>query len=161
MQGISQHTEPDVKPFGALTIVAQITVDGAYSINTFTGPIREDKLCFTTADRDLFRRVYAIIGEGGNNGVSPEGIHQALTDELTCDLHAAQRHANGQWRAALIEAALNRLETPAQRDANQKMLDDIAETIRTGRPALSGFGQFRQAHAAAVAADRNARKAVA
>ena len=159
MDSISTHPAPVTKAFGAITIVANRTVDGGYAINTFTGPIREANLCFTTHDRALYRRVYAVIGEGGNNGVSPEGIHQALTDELTRDLHTAQRRRDGR-QIELLNAALDRLDNPAQAEADRHALADIAETIRNGRPAreLSGFGKFKAAHQQALADDRVARQ---
>lgn len=153
MQSINQHSQPVTKTFGSLTITASQTVDGGYAINVFTGPIREANLCFTIADRDLYRRVYAVIGEGGNNGVSPEGIHQALTDELARDLHAAQRRPRpDKARIELLNAALDRLDTPAQAEADRKTLADMAETIRNGRSTrtLSGFGQLKAAHAAGM-----------
>jgi hypothetical protein len=82
---------PVIKTFGSLTITAQVTVDGGYSINVMTGPIREHALCFTTADRALYRRVYRVIAEGGLAGVRPDGIHAALLDTLTGDLQTAMR----------------------------------------------------------------------
>jgi hypothetical protein len=57
------------KLYGSLTITASRTVDGGYAINAFTGPIREANLCFTTADRALYKRVYRVLAEGGLAGV--------------------------------------------------------------------------------------------
>lgn len=155
---------PVSKDFGALTITASRTVEGGYAINVFTGPIREHNLCFATADRDLYRRVYRVIAEGGLAGVRPDGIHAALRDTLTRDLHEAMRRRNGQ-RIELLNAALDRLDTPAQVAADRRTLEGIAATIRNanGRE-LSGFGKLRAAYAAAAErdrAERHARTAVA
>lgn len=127
---------PVTKTYGRLTVTAQITVDGGYSINVMTGPIREDALCLATTDRDLYRRVYAIIGEGGNNGVSPDGINAAIRDELTRDLHTAQRRRNNQ-QADLINDVLDQLDTPAQAAADQRMLDGIADNIERAPRTLA------------------------
>lgn len=147
----SGDTSPVRKDFGSLTIIAQVTVDGGYSINTFTGPTREDNLCFTTTDRNLYRRVYAVIGQGGNNGVSPDGIHAALVDALTDDLHTARRRRDGQ-RIELLNQALDRLETPAQTEAAAEAVAGIRANITTQRART--FADIRDMHAAAVAADR-------
>jgi hypothetical protein len=144
--------DPVTKTFGSLTITAQVTVDGAYSISTMTGPIREANLCFATADRELYKRVYRLIAEGGLAGVRPDGIHAALLDALTGDLHAAMRRRDGRTVEAL-NAALDRLATPAQALADRQTLAGIAATIRTGRQ-LSGFGRIRAGHATAVQRDR-------
>lgn len=152
-------SDPVTKTFGSLTIAASRTVDGGYAINTFarTGGHRYDELSgFTTTDRNLYRRVYRLIAEGGMAGVHPDGIHQALVDTLTGDLQVAMRRRDGRQIEAL-NAALDRLATPAQALADRQMLAGIADTIRAGRTRdLSGFGRIRAAHAAQVAADRAA-----
>jgi hypothetical protein len=142
------------KTFGSLTITAQVTVDGAYSISTMTGPISEVNLRFTTADRNLYRRVYRVIAEGGLAGVRPDGIHAALLDTLTGDLHTAMRRRDGRT-VELLNRALDRLATPAQALADGEALARIAETIRTAQARkLSGFGRIRAAHATSVERDR-------
>ncbi|RKR92685.1 hypothetical protein BDK92_7163 [Micromonospora pisi] len=115
--------------FGALTITAQITIDGGYTINVLTGPIREHELFFSTKDRDLYRRVYAVIREGGRKGVTPAGIHAAVVDALTDDLHAARRNRDGR-RIELLNQALDRLETQAQRKANQELIGGIRANMQ-------------------------------
>jgi hypothetical protein len=147
-------TAPVIKTFGSLTITAQVTVDGGYSINVMTGPIREANLCFTTADRDLYRKVYRVIAEGGLAGVRPEGVHAALLDTLTGDLHTAMRRRDGRT-VELLNRALDRLATPAQALADRETLAGIAATIRTAQAReLSGFGRIRAGHATAVERDR-------
>jgi hypothetical protein len=146
-------TAPVIKTFGSLTITAQVTVDGGYSINVMTGPIREANLCFTTADRALYRRVYRVIAEGGLAGVRPDGIHAALLDTLTGDLQTAMRRRDGR-QIEVLNGALDRLATPAQALADRETLAGIAETIRTAAARdLSGFGRIRAGHATAVQRD--------
>jgi hypothetical protein len=147
-------TAPVIKTFGSLTITASRTVDGGYSINAFTGPIREANLCFSTADRALYKRVYRVIAEGGLAGVRPDGIHAALLDTLAGDLHTAMRRRDGRT-VELLNRALDRLATPVQALADRATLAGIAATIRTAHTReLSDFGRIRAGHATAVERDR-------
>lgn len=152
MQSINQHSQPVTKTFGSLTITASQTVDGGYAINVFTGPIREDALCFTTADRDLYRRVYAVIGEGGNNRVAPEGIHAAVVAALTDDLRAAERRGNDN-RIELIHNALDRFD-PIDVNALMDLAANVGRAVEAGvsdHNRARTFADLKAAHARGLA----------
>jgi hypothetical protein len=77
---LTRIADPDIQKFGAITITAQTTVDGGYSISTMTGPIREHDLCFGFTDPASFNRVHRMIATGGLLGVRPAGILAAVRD---------------------------------------------------------------------------------
>lgn len=140
MESTATQPASSTKKFGALTIVAQVTTDGAYSINTFTGPHREANLCYTTADRDTFRLAYRIIAEGGLNGVRPDGIHEALRENLTHELHRVQR----------------RTDTPSQ--ARIEHLNRLLDLVDPPKPRT--FADLKVGYAAGIARQRNERAGV-
>jgi hypothetical protein len=153
MQQTTAASAPDTKKLGALTIVAQITTDGGYSINTFTGPEREANLCFTTPDRDTFRLAYKVIGEGGLNGVRPDGIRAALTEALTDELHRMQRRSDtpSRERVEHLNALLDLVDAVSE--------EALRALTEPARPRT--FADLRDAHAAAVRRDQATRKQVA
>lgn len=131
-QDTAARPDPVTKPYGRYEITAQITVDGGYSITTMTrtGGNREHQLCFTVADRDTYRTIYAVIREGGLNHVHPDGVCEAIRDALTWDLHEMQRRRDtpSRVRADEINRLLDRLTSPA----DQQALDALAADL--GRP---------------------------
>lgn len=122
---------------GRIEITLRYVRPGAYTVTTYQGgTLRIEDNCgsYTTeSEARAVARLYA------------EQYKAEYTADLLHDLHAAQRHPNGAERAARIEAELDSLETPAQRDADRVMLDDIAETIRTASLADTvPAGTYRQ-----------------
>lgn len=141
-----QADEADTREFGNLTVVAKVTVDGGYAINVFSGPNREDDIVFTTPDRGLYKLVYAVIRDGGRQGVQPAGIREAIRDALTQELHRAQRRRDAD-AGRLVEAindALDRMRTPAERAADDALVADIAATMKRTLADAVPAGTHRQ-----------------
>lgn len=133
MKRIASPSAPDVKVFGALTIVAYQTVDGGYSIRTFTGPHREATLCLTTPDRDLARLAYKVIAEGGASGVQLDGIRAALSEALRYELNLLLRRedSESQARAEHIHTLLDVVDPVSPAD-----LDRLAASVFGERRAV-------------------------
>ncbi|MFG1846846.1 hypothetical protein [Micromonospora carbonacea] len=137
---ISVPGQQVVTTAGRYTITAQITVDGGHSIHVMLGPNPVSELCFSTPDRATASRAFRTIAEGGEQGVRPEGIRQALTDALVHDLHEVQRRRDDEStsRVEHINALLDRLESPANTAAVAELADhvrrNLADTVPAGRP---------------------------
>lgn len=125
---ISVPGEQAVTTAGRYTITAQITRDGGHSIHVMLGPTPVPELGFSTPDRATASLAFRTIAEGGEQGVSPDGIRQALTDALVRDLHEVQRRRDlpSQNRVEHINALLDRLESPA----DTARVAELAETVR-------------------------------
>jgi hypothetical protein len=153
-QTTAARPDPVTKTYGSVTITASRTIEGGYAINTFLGPNREPALCLATADRDTYRTAYKVIRAGGQMFAPVDDIAAALHAALTADLHRMQRRRDtpSRRRADELNDLLDRLASPA----DQRILDDLAADL--ARPRT--FRELRDAHAAAQAADRDARKRV-
>lgn len=111
---------------GHITIAASRTVEGGYAINVYAGADRIDALCYTGADRNLYRARYAAIRDFARQGYTPEQIAARI---------------NGQSAAAVAEAeevitsTLADLATTARRT----LTDTVpAGTVRQVRPTMAG-----------------------
>ncbi|MEV2239584.1 hypothetical protein [Micromonospora sp. NPDC049891] len=161
---------PVTRLYGRYEITAQTTVDGGYNITTMTatGGHPEDLLCFTVADRDVYRTIYAVIREGGLNHVDPAGVRDAIRDALGRDLRAMQRRHDtaSKARADYLNDLLDGFESPAETaevDALIAFAAKVGDAVAAGvadvdRPRT--FAELRDSFQAAAAADRAARKAV-
>lgn len=107
---------------GRITISLQRT-EHTYTVTTMQGgTLRIDDNSGSYSTEDEARKVARLYAETYRAEYIAELLHE---------LHAAQRHPHGAERAARIEAELDRLETPAETEANRALLADIAETIRS------------------------------
>ncbi|MFG2046063.1 hypothetical protein ACGFIW_01365 [Micromonospora sp. NPDC048935] len=129
---ISAPAEGDTRYYGPYQVTLSLTVDNAFSINVHarTGGHRYDELCFTTADVDTANLVHRIIKDGGEQGVQPEGIREALDAALREELLQVQeRHDTpSRNRVEHINLVLDRLEQPV----DTARMDELAATL--GRP---------------------------
>ncbi|MFI2663352.1 hypothetical protein [Micromonospora carbonacea] len=136
---ISVPGQQVVTTAGRYTITAQITVDGGHSIHVMLGPNPVPELCFSTPDRATASLAFRTIAEGGEQGVSPEGIHQALTDALVRDLNEVQRRRDNESASRIehINRLLDRLESPADTAAVAELVNhvrrNLADTVPAGR----------------------------
>ncbi len=164
------HPDPITKTFGSVTITASLPVDGGYAINTFVGAERIHALSFTTADRDTYRAAYAVIRDGGRQGVSVEGIREALDAALRNELFRMQERHDTPSRNRIehINLVLDRLEQPADTARMDELAADllsfatkVGDTVAAGvsdhdRPTT--FRELRDAYARDI---RNQRAGVA
>ncbi|MFI1194143.1 hypothetical protein ACH4T9_12910 [Micromonospora sp. NPDC020750] len=136
---ISVPGEQVVTTAGRYTITAQITVDGGHSIHVMLGPNPVPELCFSSPDRATASLAFRTIAEGGEQGVSPEGVREALTDALTRDLHEVQRRHDlpSRNRVEHINNLLDRLESAADTARVAELVEhvrrNLADTVPAGR----------------------------
>jgi hypothetical protein len=86
---MAQPGEPIRRDHGKLTFVAQITVDGGFSLNVFTGSERESALGFTVADRRIARSMYKRAADMATAGRNAAEITAALLGEQAAVLAEA------------------------------------------------------------------------
>ncbi|MFJ8690227.1 hypothetical protein [Micromonospora wenchangensis] len=136
---ISASGEHDARTYGHYKVVLSLPVDGGFAINTFTatGSHRYNELSFTTGDVDTANLAHRIIRTGGEQGVSPEGIHQALTAALVNELHRMQERHDGESRTRIehINALLDRLESPADTAAIEVLAEQVRRNLTDTVPA--------------------------
>jgi hypothetical protein len=136
----TETAEQSARLHGHYEIVLSLPVDGGFAINTFarTTGVRYDALCFTTADVDTANLAHRVIRDGAEQGVSPEGISQALTDALVTELAAMERRRDTPSinRIEHINRLLDRLDTAEDRaliaDINRTLGRTIADTVPAG-----------------------------
>lgn len=153
---ITASDEQSARIYGLYKVVLSLPVDGGFTINTFaaTGDHRYTELSFTTADVDTANLAHRVIKQGAEQGVSPEGIRQALDAALRAELLRVQRRhdAGSQERAGHINALLDLMESPV----DTAQVAELVESLTLpNRPRT--FRELRDAHANASAADRAAR----
>lgn len=168
--------QPVRQTFGNLTIHVDPTVDGGYSINVFaaTGGHRYNELCFGTFGRDLAVLAYRTIRDGAIQGVKPEGIAEAVRDELAWMLYEAQRRRDtpSRLRVERINLVLDQLQSPA----DAALLAELGEALRNQQvdnrqpaPAVEpatedrprNLAEWKIAYEAGVARDRAERTGAA
>lgn len=138
---ISVSGEHMPRLYGPYEVVLSLPVDGGFAINVHarTGGHRYDELCITTPDVHTANLVHRVIKQGGEQGVSPEGIHQALTDTLTRELHEVQarRDTPSRNRVEHINRLLDRLESPADTakvaELAASVRRNLCDTVPSGR----------------------------
>lgn len=124
--------EGDTRYYGPYKVVLSLPVDNGFSINVHarTGGHRYDALCFTTADVDTANLIHRVIREGGEQGVQPEGIREALDAALRQELFKVQERHDTPSRNRIehINAVLDRIEQAA----DTARMDELAANL--GRP---------------------------
>lgn len=129
---ISAPGEGDTRYYGPYKVVLSLPVDTGYAINVHarTTGHRYDGLCFTTADVGTANLIHRIIREGGEQGVSPDGIREALDAALRTELFQVQQRHDTPSRNRIehINRVLDRLEAPA----DTARMDELATNL--GRP---------------------------
>ncbi len=147
---ISAPGEGDTRYYGPYQVTLSLTVDNAFAINVHarTGGHRYDALCFTTADVETANLIHRIIRDGGEQGVSADGIRQALDAALRQELLQVQerRDTPSRNRVEHINKVLDRLESPA----DTARMDELAANL--GRP--QNFRELRDAMQAGIARQR-------
>ncbi|WP_328344663.1 hypothetical protein [Micromonospora sp. NBC_00421] len=145
-QTTSARTEPVTEPgehyartYGQYTVVLSLPVDGGFAINTYaaTGSHRYAELSFTVGDADTGNLAHRIIKTGGEQGVSPAGIREALTDALVRELHEVQarRDAESRTRIEHINALLDHLESPADTAKVAELAEQVRRNLTDTVPA--------------------------
>ncbi|MFD6565463.1 hypothetical protein [Micromonospora profundi] len=161
---ISVPGEQDARTYGPYKVVLSLTVDEAFSINVFaaTGGHRYDALCHTTADVHTANLIHRVIREGGEQGVSAEGIREALDAALRQELFQVQarRDTPSRDRIEHINAVLDRLEQPADTARMDELAADlVAFASKVGDAVAAGvsdharpktFRELRDAHQAGI-----------
>lgn len=135
-------TEPDtgqIRTHGRYKLVLSLPVDGGYSISTYptTGPDRIDDLCFTTPDVDTANLIYRVIAEGGEKGVDPEGVRQALDEALRADLADMQRRRDRESaaRANYINDLIDLIRPADEQARLDELVADVTAFLAGHTPA--------------------------
>lgn len=168
---INTPDEGDTHYYGPYEVVLSLPVDGGFSINVNarTGGHRYDALCFTTGDVDTANLIHRVIREGGEQGVQPEGIREALDAALRQELFQVQQRRDTPSRNRIehINAVLDRIESAADTARMGELAADllsfatkVGDTVAAGvsdhdRP--STFRELRDAYARDI---RNQRAGV-
>ncbi len=147
---VTSPGEGDTHYYGPYEVVLSLPVDGGFSINVNarTGGHRYDALCHTTADVDTANLIHRVIREGGEQGVSADGIREALDEALRNELFRMQERHDTPSRNRIehINLVLDRLESAA----DTARMDELAANL--GRP--QNFRELRDAMQAGIARQR-------
>ncbi|QKW15448.1 hypothetical protein [Verrucosispora sp. NA02020] len=165
-QTTSAHPSPVTEPgeaqrriYGNYEVILNLPVDGGFSIGVRAAgsPHRYDELSFVIADVDTANLVHRVIREGGEQGLSPEDIRWTLDEALRLDLFRVQQRHDTPSRNRIehLNRVLDRLESPADTAAVAELVDSLRHPNRP-----RNFRELRDAHAAGMAADRDARRQV-
>lgn len=145
---------------GRVTITLHWVRPNVYGVITRQGASRVEDNCgsYTTeAEARAVARGYAELAKAE---------HAAqVRDELLRELHAAQRaskRVDNRATIARLNAEIDALDTPEQREADRVVLSDLADRLAAANSSdreLSGWGRLKAAHAAGLGRDRAERAA--
>ncbi|MEV1315444.1 hypothetical protein AB0J14_05085 [Micromonospora arborensis] len=129
---ITTPSEGDTRYYGPYEVVLSLPVDGGFSINVHarTTGHRYDALCHTVADVDTANLIHRVIRDGGEQGVSADGIREALDAALRQELFQVQERHDTPSRNRIehINLVLDRIESAA----DTARMNELAESL--GRP---------------------------
>ncbi|MBM0237117.1 hypothetical protein JNW88_08125 [Micromonospora sp. ATA32] len=138
---------PVTKAFGQVTITASRAVDGGYAINVFTGAVRHSALCYTTADRELYRARYAAIRDAALAGKPAEQIAAGINGQASAAVDSAERIVDNVL-AELAAHGRHRQVRPTMAGAHLAAPSDPAQRVL--RAAHANGGTIARSKAATV-----------
>jgi hypothetical protein len=148
------HAETYTRTFGNLTLHANRTADGGYSLTVWAGMEKQSALGITTGDRNTFRARYRLVAEAAIAGVKPEAIADQINAPAAAVLAAAAEVVNtatvNPLAALAATFAPHRRETRPTKTGDQTISPALYGLLRIGATRESGIINRGQGEASIV-----------